>query len=223
MAKTITALKQQKRSPGRVSVYLDGEYAFGLAKIVAAWLQVGQPLEAEKIRALQAEDEKEAAYQKALHFLSYRPRSEAEVKRNLRKRAGSEAIIEGVIARLRKNKLVDDEDFARRWVENRRAFRPRGAFALRAELRQKGLADEVIDRALEGLDEVSLASAAAEKKLRQFAKLEWQDFRRKLSAHLSRRGFSYEVIAEAVRSAWKQTQEGGLGETINTGSEENNR
>ena len=223
MAKTITALKQQKRDPRRVSVHLDGEYAFGLTKIVAAWLQVGQQLGAEKIQALQAQDEEEVAYQKALHFLSYRPRSEAEVERNLRKHAASEAIVEGVITRLRKNELVDDVEFAQRWVENRRVFRPRGAFALRAELRQKGVADEVIDGALQGLDEESLASAAAESKLRQLAGLEWQDFRRKLSAHLSRRGFGYELITEAVRKAWEQVREGEMRESINTGNEEHDK
>lgn len=213
MVKRITALKQQKRNPQRVSVYLDGAYAFGLTKIVAAWLQVGQQLGPEKISELQAKDGEEVAYQKALHLLSYRPRSQAEVERNLRKHAASDEIIEAVVARLSKNRLIDDTEFAQRWVENRNTFRPRGAFALRSELRQKGVADKVIDQALEGLDEDSLAQAAAEKKLRQLNELDWQDFRRKLSAHLGRRGFSYEIVASTVRSAWQHVHGGELPET----------
>lgn len=214
MVKTITALKRQKRNPNRVSVYLDGEYAFGLAKILVAWLQVGQQLGPDKVSELQAKDEEEVAYQKALHFLSYRPRSQAEVERNLRKHEASEGVIEDVIARLSRNMLLDDIDFAQRWVENRNTFRPRGAFALRVELRQKGVTENVIDQALKGLDEASLAQAAAAKKLRQLGGLEWHDFRQKLSAHLSRRGFSYEVVADVVRGAWQQAQGGELPEAL---------
>ena len=66
-----------------MNIYLDGEFAFGLARITAGWLKVGQELSEEKIAALQAEDANEMTYQKALHFLSYRPRSSAEVRQNL--------------------------------------------------------------------------------------------------------------------------------------------
>ena len=83
MAKKITALKLQKRNKDRVNVYLDDEFAFGLSRIVAAWLRTGQELTEEKIAELQAQDNVEVALQRALNFLSYRPRSEEEVRRNL--------------------------------------------------------------------------------------------------------------------------------------------
>ena len=85
MERKITALQAQKRNPQRVNVYLDGEFAFGLSRITAAWLQIGQVLSEEKIVELQAADEIEVAYQKALHYLSFRTRSEDEVRKNLRK------------------------------------------------------------------------------------------------------------------------------------------
>ena len=59
MGKQITDLKAQKRNHQRVNVYLDGEYAFGLSRIVAAWLHVGQELSPEKIKELKLEDELE--------------------------------------------------------------------------------------------------------------------------------------------------------------------
>ena len=80
--KKITALQVQKRNPNRVNVHLDGEYAFGLARIVAAWLKVGQTLEEEKISELQADDARERAMQQAMLFLSYRARSEKEIRDN---------------------------------------------------------------------------------------------------------------------------------------------
>ncbi|MEX1071351.1 MAG: RecX family transcriptional regulator [Anaerolineales bacterium] len=203
MANTVTAIKQQKRNPARVNIYLDGVYAFPLAKIVAAWLKVGQELPPEKIDELKGMDGIEAAYQKALNFLSYRPRSETEVERNLRKHAVAEEVIVGVIERLRTAKLLDDSEFARTWVENRSAFRPRGSYALRAELRQKGLSDEAIEQSLNGLPEGELAQQAADRKARQLKDLDWPTFRNKLSAHLSRRGFGYVLVSEACQAAWQ--------------------
>lgn len=122
--RTITAIEVQKKDPNRVNLYLDGEFAFGLARIVAAWLKVGQRLDDEKLAALQVEDARERAYQQAMLFLSYRARSEREICRNLHKHEVPEAVIEETLERLRRERLADDDQFARMWVENRNTFRP---------------------------------------------------------------------------------------------------
>src|SRR3972149_2538008 len=120
---TVTAIKQQKRNPQRVNIYLDGVYAFPLAKIVAAWLKVGRELSPEKIAALQGEDEAEKAFQRCLNFRSYAPRPNPEVAPTLRQHAVPEALIPPIIDRLKNPKRLDAADFARRWVEDRAAFR----------------------------------------------------------------------------------------------------
>ena len=97
MEKKITALRVQKRDPNRVNVYLDGEFAFGLTKLVAAWLQVGQVLSSEKISSLQSQETLEVAYLKALHYLSYRPRSESEVESSLKEKGFDEGVIAYVL------------------------------------------------------------------------------------------------------------------------------
>ena len=205
---TITAIKPQKKNPRRVNVYLDGEFAFGLSKLIAAWLKVGQTLTEEKIASLQAEDEQESVYQKALHFLSYRPRSTAEVRQNLNKRNVPEALIEATLERLQRSGLVNDEAFARAWVENRNEFRPRSKSALRMELRRKGLDDEVVQSVLaEGVDEEALALQAARKYVRRLEGLDRSEFRLKLSGFLSRRGFSYSIIAPAVSQVWQEMRQ----------------
>jgi regulatory protein len=205
---TITAIEPQQKNPRRVNIYLDGEFAFGLARLVAAWLKVGQQLSPEKIAALQAEDARQTLYEKALHFLSYRPRSSQEVRRNLLKHGCDEALVEETIARLEQNGLLNDRDFARAWVENRGAFRPRSASALRMELRQKGLADDVIQSVLdEDVDEQALARDAARKQARRYAGLEWAEFRQKMGAFLSRRGFSYATIAPVVSEIWRECRQ----------------
>jgi regulatory protein len=86
----ITALKLQKRNSQRVNVYLDGEYTFGLARIIAAWLQIGQMISDEKIAQMQAEDAKEVAYQRALNLLGLRPHTRNEIRKNLERHTVAE-------------------------------------------------------------------------------------------------------------------------------------
>lgn len=203
MAK-ITAIDVQKRDPNRVNVHLDGEYAFSVARIVAAWLQVGQEISEEKAAALQAEDAKERAYQQAMLFLSYRARSTAEIRQNLRRHKLPPEVIEQTIERLKAEKLADDDQFAKAWVENRSTFRPRSRRALAVELRQKGISDEAVQSALTDVDEEALAYEAALKRARRLESLDWNEFRTKLGEYLGRRGFSYSVAAAVVSRTWDE-------------------
>jgi regulatory protein len=212
MTQRITAIEPQQKNPQRVNVYLDGEFAFGLARIVAAWLRTGQDLSEEKIAGLKAEDEREVTYQKAVHFISYRPRSSAEVRQNLNKRGISETLVEETVERLRQSGLVNDDAFARAWVENRSEFRPRSKSALRMELRRKGLSDETIHSVVdENVDEEALAFEAARKYAHRLAGLDWLQFRQKLGGFLARRGFSYTTLAPVVSEVWKETQTADAG------------
>ncbi len=151
------------------------------------------------------EDSRERAYEQAMLFLSYRARSESEIRQNLSKHEIPQDVIEQTLERLRENQLADDKQFARAWVENRNTFRPRSRRALQMELRQKGLSDEAAQSALEGLDEEALAYEAGLKKARRLQSEEWSEFRKKLSEHLARRGFPYSVIVSVVSRIWKET------------------
>jgi regulatory protein len=208
MEHKITRLTLQKRNHQRVNVYLDGEYAFGLSRIVAAWLQVGQEISDEKIEQLLAADAVEVAYRRALNFLSYRPRSESEVIKNLRKHNTDENIQREVINRLKNNGMINDRLFAQTWVENRCELRPRGARLLQYELRQRGVDQEIIDQTLEGLDEQELAYRAAKSKARKLRHSDQDTFRKKLFSFLSRRGFDYGTSAVIVTQVWNEMQNG---------------
>jgi len=207
MSDKVTALRVQQRRKDRVNVFLDGAYAFSLQLILAAELRVGQELSKSEIDALQRRDAGEKAYESALHFLSFRPRSKWEIEQHLRKKKVGAEAIEAALARLEQAKLVNDLDFARFWVENRETFRPRGAWALRAELLQKGIARETIDTVLEGLDEENSAMNAAERKAQQLAHLDKQTFRRRLSGFLQRRGFGYGICSQVTDHYWRQVEE----------------
>jgi regulatory protein len=207
MTGRITAIEPQQKNPQRVNIYLDGAFAFGLARITTGWMKVGLELSDEKIAALQDDDAHEMTYQKALHFLSYRLRSSSEVRKNLLNRGTPSQLVEETVTRLQRAGLVNDQEFARTWVENRNTFRPRSKSALRMELRRKGLSDEVFQTVLEeNVDEEALANVAARKYGPRLAGLEWLEFRQKLSGYLARRGFSYTIISPVVSKVWKEIQ-----------------
>lgn len=205
MSKKITALKSQKRNHQRVNVFLDGEFAFGLSRIVAAWLHVGQELSDEKVHELQVQDDQEIAYQKAIRLIGYRMRSESEIQRYLHDQGISPETIEEVSERLRRNGLVDDLSFAQMWVENRTEFMPRSHRMLTIELGRKGIRQDVISQIIEEIpSDDTLAYDAAQKQVRKYKHLEWGDFRRKLTSYLARRGFSYGTIKPIVSQVWTE-------------------
>jgi regulatory protein len=207
MNREVTALKAQKKNPNRINVFLDGEFAFGLARIVAAWLTIGQQLSEEDIDRLKRQDTSEVAFQKALRFLSYRPRSEGEVQRKLSEQGYEEPVVMETIQRLKDNRILGDDVFARVWVENRSTFRPRSKRMLSMELRQKGVAEEEIEKALaETEDDTSLAYQSAVKYAGRLAGSDWETFRKRLGAYLMRRGFSYGTIAPILHQIWEETR-----------------
>ncbi len=206
MAGTITALKGQPRNRARVVVYLDGRKTFGVTKVLAAGLAIGQRLTDEEIEKLCHEEAEEDAYQRALRLLGLRPRSERELRSYFDRHRFAPEIQETVLARLGELGLVDDRAFARMWVEDRQAFRPRSARALKAELRQKGVEAEAVEAALEGTNDEQAAYQAALKASRRLRGLSWEVFRRRLGSALARRGFDYEVIKPVVERVWSQAE-----------------
>jgi regulatory protein len=208
MAGKITALKVQKKDRDRVSVYLDDRFGFGLPAIVAASLRLGQFLSDAEIEAYQEQGDIEAAYGQVLDYLAYRPRSSSEVTAYLRKRGLPAGGIEAVCSRLERAGLLDDQEFARFWVQNRERFHPRGAHALRYELQRKGVSAEIVDEALASLDSSASAYHAASQKARQLSHLDRSTFERKLVEYLGRRGFEYEVARDAAKRHWTELAEG---------------
>jgi regulatory protein len=202
MAGTITALKIQKHNKERVNIYLDDKYALAVTAIVAATLTKGQYLTDAEIEQLRDHDERDKAYEQSIRFLGYRARSQAEVERHLQQKGYSPEAVSETVNRLLAQHYLDDEAFARTWLNDRQRFRPRSQQALRYELRQKGVAEEVISTALSDLDETELAWAAMKQKLFQWQHLSEDDFKKKALGYLGRRGFNYELARTVTERAW---------------------
>ena len=203
---TITLLQMQKRNKERVNVFLDDEYAFAVGLDVALTLKKGQRLTEAQVEAFKQDGEADLAYQRAVRYLGMRPRSSAEIVTYLKRKEYDEAVVEVVVRKLHERGYLDDEVFARFWVDNRNRFRPRGAQALRHELRQKGVERETIDATLEEQDEDGAAWAAVEPKLDRWSGLEKFEFEQKVMTYLARRGFRFDVCRRAAGLAWEQLQ-----------------
>ena len=142
------------------------------------------------------------AYDVAVRHLGNRPRSIAEIHRHLRSKRFDDAAIDSTIDKLRAQRYVDDEAFARYWVEQRERFRPRGDRGLRSELLQKGVSRDVVEvvlgeRAPDA--EVEQARRSLSRPLARWATLPVEERKRKIHAHLAARGFGYDTIEEVIR------------------------
>ena len=205
---TITQLKVQKRNKERVSVFLDGEYAFSVSILAAAELRREQELSEDEISGLRRAGDTHLAYQRALRYLGYRPRSVAETERYLVEKGYADEIVAEVRSKLERQGYLDDRAFARFWVDNREQFRPRGRRALLYELRQKGISRQDIDAILEDYGEDNAAWRAVSGRLERWARLDEFTFKQRLMGHLNRRGFPYGVCRDTAERAWRELQDG---------------
>ena len=205
---TITALLPRGAKGNAFTVELsNGERLSLRSETVATHrLSVGDTVDSAAITAWQRDNSARLAVEAGLNFISFRPRSTKEVTDHLRKKSLDTAARDHAIGRLQELGYLDDAAFARFWVESRDTHRPRGKRALAWELRQKGVADAIIEDALARFagDETTLAHEAARKRAAALKTTDPSKFRQQLGAFLARRGFSYEVAGQVVDDLWEE-------------------
>ena|SRR2546429_2722774 len=208
----ITALQPQTNNQDRINVFVDGQFLLGISALIALQmeLQVGQELSTDQLEQLRQEEAVQQATNRALNYLSFRPRSREEVRRYLRKKETPPELIDTVIQRLDELNLVNDQSFSEFWLESRERSNPKGAQALKNELRLKGVKRELVDELVSDEQDEERALRAGRKKAAMFARqpeMDFKTFRARLGSFLQRRGFSYEVSTHAVRALWKEVQD----------------
>ena len=200
----ITALKQQRRDPERISLFLDGTFAFGLHQdlVLETGLSPGMDLDEATSASLLARDQVRQAIAAALNLLAYRPRAEGEIRSRLRQRGFPDGAIEETIDKLREWRYVDDQDFAERWIENRRERRPRSARMIAMELRGKGVDPGTVSEAVDGagIDERADALRLATERWARLGELDEAIRVRRLTGFLSRRGYGFDVIRDVLKA-----------------------
>jgi regulatory protein len=215
---TITRLESQVNNDDRVSVYLDGEFVFGIHEdlVVKHGLQVGTALTPEEIREIENDEQYVDAKQAALDYLAYKPRTEEEVRRKLQKRDVPPPIVDDVIARLYELDYLDDEAYAHDYAHNRFASKKYGPVRIRRELKERGvdrhLAETAVDELFADEDATAAAWTHAEKRWPRLAGEEDPRRRRqKMYRYLRRRGFRSDTIRPILDELERDGGRGGRG------------
>lgn len=205
----VTAIRPQKFRKNYFNISLDGKFAFALNgdELFKSHLKLGSeisPQDAQKFIKIKKEiDQTDSLY----HFLSFRPRSEKEVRDHFKKKKIENSEIEKIIEKAKSLNLINDSDFTNWWLEQRSTFRPKGPRLLKLELKQKGIKDEIIDSLLSKKlpqSEYQTALSLAQKKLPSLKNYDPKIQKQKLLNFLLRRGFDFDEAKSAVDSVLKK-------------------
>ena len=199
MGRAITDIKQQDRRPQRVSIYLDGKYAFSLARdqLVQLGLKIGQNLTDSDVARLKDNSAYGKLRDLTYKWLSIRPRSAHEIDEYLNRKTADENLKNKVRQELGQYNYINDEEFAKKWITGRTAIKPMSRLRLKQELIQKRVPKDIID---EALNQADIDDLAAVKQVIAARSHRYPD-RQKLLAYLSRQGFSYGDIKRALEDA----------------------
>ena len=208
----ITSLQTQATNPDRINVFADDQFLMGVNALIVLQLglKVGQELSPAQLDQLRSEEALQRAVDRALNYLSFRPRSQEEVRRYLRRKETPVELIGSVMERLERLDLVNDRAFASFWIASREQFSPRGSHALKNELRMKGVEREVTDELVSDEKDEERALKAGQKKafsLVRIPDIDYATFRTRLGSFLQRRGFGYEITTHTVRKLWQELKE----------------
>jgi len=200
----ITAIElKNNRNKGYELVLDDGRaYSVNAEVIVKHGLKAGMAIEEEQLREWIREADLRAAFDLALHYLGYRMRTRRQLYDYLMKKGFEEQVIEETLLKMEEYRFLDDEEFALRWIQSRKASQPSGRRKIAYELMNKGVAQDVLESALDSLteeEEEDQACRLAEKYSVKYSKLPDKERIGKISQALLRRGFEWDVISKAIR------------------------
>lgn len=201
----ITAVERHPKSASRYLIFIDGLYAFTVYEdvLIKHRLLKGERVEPDKLRLVLEDEEQQKAWSEALKQVGRRPRSEKEIRQYMKRKGYLPPLIDRIVHRLKEQKYLDDADFAAQWTEQRIYSQKKGRRLIKQELQLKGVAPATIQQTLNQVpvdEEQRLAFELAVKK--------WKltsggvlDKKRKTAAFLLRRGYSAQIVSNAVRKA----------------------
>lgn len=195
----ISKIEAQVKNKGRYSVFVDGKFSFGVSELglIDSGLRIGQEVTSGELEKLKDQAKTDKIYNQTLMLVARRPRSEWEIDDYLKRKGHEPEIRSEILNKLSIKGFIDDEDFAKRWVDSRRLLKNISQRKLRVELKQKRIDDAIIDQVLseDDADELEVIKAEIAKKRRQ---TRYQD-NQKLIAYLARQGYNYGDIKSALQ------------------------
>lgn len=199
----ITSIKQQVKRADRYSIFVDEKYSFSLSEseLITSGVHSGQELTTGELDKYKERSKLDKIYGLVLNLVARRPRSERELRDYLRRKKHDEDTTQTILNKLSKSGLLDDSDFAKRWVENRRLLKPVSKRRLVQELRQKDIASEIIEQVL-AEDDTTDRETLKDLIERKRKQTKYQDDT-KLMQYLARQGFGYDDIKTTLQELEK--------------------
>lgn len=228
----ITRISTQKKNNGRYNVFIDRgngeEFGFGVSEdvLISYSLAKGKDINEAEWREILFEDSVKKAWNMAIHFLSYRMRSVKEIRDYLQKKEIESAVIDQVIDRLKNQRYIDDDEFAKMFVDSRKRSSTKGPLAIKRELKKKGISEQETAEALNRFSEteqIEAAAAFAEKQAKRHRKKSSADMKRSIMQALAGKGFSRDVIDAALSKAELEKSESEEWQALTTEAEKASR
>lgn len=199
----ITKITRQKRNEERYNIFLNDEYAFSVDEsvLVKYRLTKGMTIDEWTLGELTYEDEIEKAFQRGVDYVSYRMRSEFEVKEHLLKKEFGEAVVLEALAKMKRVQLLDDHAFALAYMRTQWRSGKKGPALIRRELSQKGIDPSIQEEVMSQYDEASQYDAAmklAENTKRSNERHAPEAVKRKIYQRLLRKGYSSDLIQRVI-------------------------
>lgn len=201
----ITKIEPQKRNLKRVSVYIDGDFAFGVGMEVAYTcdLKEGKEIDSKFVESVIKKEEQFRANNYALSLLSFRARSEKEIRDRMLQKGYELSVIENTVQYLKEQRYVNDREFAEAFIKDKAELSHYGRNRIKTELLKKGIPKEMIDELIEATiqtdTEYETARELAESKMKSYQKDKKDSQYRKLSGYLLRKGYSYDIVSRVVK------------------------
>ncbi|MFV9509776.1 RecX family transcriptional regulator [Tepidibacillus sp. LV47] len=204
----ITKITKQKQNSKRYNIHVNDQYAFSVHEdvLIAKRLIKGKEITNEDIETILKEEEENKIWQKAIKYLSFRPRTRKELEKYLIAQDYEQEMIQNVILKLQAKKWLDDRRYAEEFVEEQIRLKPKGKKLIAQEMKRKGISSTYIQESLSKINsetEYQMALELAKKKALQNRKEDWVTIQRKVGGYLRRKGFSYEIIWQILHDLKK--------------------
>lgn len=206
----ITKIERQKKNKNRSSVYLDDSFAFGIDDfdLYRLKLSEGKELDEERVRFLRETVLLTSAKNYGMKLTAARSYTTAGLIRKMREKEFDEWAIEQTVVFLQEYRLLDDEEYARRWIHDSIYLKGYGKYRIQNSLREKGISKEIAERILAEFSfeeaEETVLLPLAEKKLG--GDFSYENVA-KTKRYLAARGYSFDSIDSAVRKIVGRSEE----------------
>lgn len=207
----ITKIGRQKNNPERYNIYIEEKYAFAVDETILLKYQLskGRILEDFERDEIVFDDEVRKAFNKAIQFLSFRMRSEHEVKEKLLDAEYGEAVVLEAIQKLYQLGFLNDETFSKALLETQKKTGKKGPRAIQQELIKKGIEKSLQEEVLESYteeDQTQIAQTLAEKIANQQSSKTPRQVKQKIQDTLLRKGYSYAIISKVINEIEFETE-----------------